>query len=255
MEFKTCTKCGRTFPATTEYFHRHPNARDGLRPECKVCVAAYGHARYEAHKERAAINGCIYRKAHKEQEVAKHHAEYEAHKEEILARHRAYDLAHKEEKAARGRAWRETHREQARISARLRYHQNRDYLSECRQANPKLRLGHGVTGAIGTSLHGNKAGRHWESLVGYTLEDLMHYLKARFQPGMTWQNYGRFGWHIDHVKPIASFSFESPDDPQFKECWALSNLQPMWAHDNLQKGTRESALLATDQRLRRRRAR
>jgi len=43
-------------------------------------------------------------------------------------------------------------------------------------------------------------------------------------------------WHIDHIRPISAFSFTVPEDPEFKECWALNNLQPLWAFDNLSKG-------------------
>jgi hypothetical protein len=53
---------------------------------------------------------------------------------------------------------------------------------------------------------------------------------------MTWENYGK--WHIDHKRPIASFNFTSYEDPEFKECWALNNLQPMWAKENMSKGNK-----------------
>jgi hypothetical protein len=59
---------------------------------------------------------------------------------------------------------------------------------------------------------------------------------------MTWDNYGVFGWHIDHVRPKASFNFTSPDDEEFKQCWALENLQPLWWKDNITKSDKwESA--------------
>ena len=53
---------------------------------------------------------------------------------------------------------------------------------------------------------------------------------------MGWDNYGE--WHVDHIRPIASFNFESVDCAEFKECWSLDNLQPLWAFDNLSKGTK-----------------
>jgi len=51
---------------------------------------------------------------------------------------------------------------------------------------------------------------------------------------MTWQNYGE--WHIDHIRPLCSFDFESTQDASFKKAWSLDNLQPLWAEDNLVKG-------------------
>lgn len=61
-------------------------------------------------------------------------------------------------------------------------------------------------------------------------------LEAKFKPGMSWGNHGE--WHIDHKRPIASYDFSSADDPAFKECWSLENLQPLWAKENLSKGAR-----------------
>lgn len=80
---------------------------------------------------------------------------------------------------------------------------------------------------------GGKKRRGWESLVGYTLEDLRCHLERLFLPGMTWQNMGH--WHIDHVRPVSSFNITNCDDLAFRECWSLSNLQPLWAVDNLKK--------------------
>lgn len=77
----------------------------------------------------------------------------------------------------------------------------------------------------------------WVDCVPYTLKELMAHLEAQFRPGMTWDNYGPI-WHIDHIRPISWFSFESKEDPQFRECWALSNLQPLFKHENLSKSDR-----------------
>jgi hypothetical protein len=81
--------------------------------------------------------------------------------------------------------------------------------------------------------------RKWQSLVGYTTQDLAAHLESLFQSGMGWHNMG--AWHIDHIKPRAAFTFSSYNDPAFKECWALSNLQPLWAKDNIRKGARLTA--------------
>ena len=86
-----------------------------------------------------------------------------------------------------------------------------------------------------------KSGRSWTGLVEYTLEDLVIHLERQFLPGMSWENYGR--WHIDHIIPCSSFEFESPDDPEFKSCWALSNLRPLWAKDNIRKQAQIQSLI------------
>jgi len=50
---------------------------------------------------------------------------------------------------------------------------------------------------------------------------------------MTWENHGKFGWHIDHIRPCCSFDLSKPAD-QF-ECFNYKNLQPLWAHENWSK--------------------
>ena len=75
----------------------------------------------------------------------------------------------------------------------------------------------------------------WESLVGYTTQQLKECLESKFQAGMTWDNYGFDGWHIDHIKPICSFMITNTTDQAFKECWGLSNLRPLWKLVNLSK--------------------
>jgi hypothetical protein len=72
-------------------------------------------------------------------------------------------------------------------------------------------------------------------LTGCSLVDLKQHLESKFQPGMTWDNYGRGGWHIDHVVPCVSFNLADAD--QQKKCFHYTNLQPLWELDNLKKGS------------------
>ncbi|WP_156379929.1 MULTISPECIES: hypothetical protein [unclassified Rhizobium] len=81
----------------------------------------------------------------------------------------------------------------------------------------------------------DKAGRSWTSLVPYTVEELMDHLERQFTDGMTWENRGLNGWHIDHRLPLSSFSYTSAEDPEFQFAWSLANLQPMWGDENIRK--------------------
>lgn len=71
------------------------------------------------------------------------------------------------------------------------------------------------------------------NLMGYTIEDLKRHLELQFTDGMSWDN--RSEWHIDHIRPVASFNFTTTECEDFKKCWALNNLQPLWASDNIRK--------------------
>lgn len=97
-----------------------------------------------------------------------------------------------------------------------------------------------VNGRIGSlmwyTIKGNKNGSKWESFVGYSLTDLKKHLESLFKDGMSWNNIGL--WHIDHIIPRSAFNFSHPDDLGFKICWSLSNLQPLWAEENLRKSNK-----------------
>lgn len=72
------------------------------------------------------------------------------------------------------------------------------------------------------------------SRLGYSVEQLKEHLEKQFIQGMSWANYGK--WHVDHKIPVCKFN--QLDSKEFAECWALSNLQPLWATDNLHKGAK-----------------
>ncbi len=69
--------------------------------------------------------------------------------------------------------------------------------------------------------------------LGCTLDEFRSYIESKFQSGMTWDNYGRSGWHIDHIKPLTTFDLS--DEAQIKEACHFTNLQPLWWQDNLKK--------------------
>lgn len=69
--------------------------------------------------------------------------------------------------------------------------------------------------------------------LGCSIEELKIYLESKFQPGMSWDNYGYYGWHIDHIKPLSSFNLTNRN--QLLEACHYTNLQPLWAKDNLSK--------------------
>ncbi|RWX28957.1 hypothetical protein EHH54_31780 [Rhizobium leguminosarum] len=105
---------------------------------------------------------------------------------------------------------------------------------------PENKVHNNMSRAIRSSITG-KGGRSWETLLGYTTEELIKHLERQFLPGMTWENYGE--WHIDHRRPRASFSFTSADDKEFMECWSISNLQPLWELENKRKSDKNVYLL------------
>ncbi len=151
--------------------------------------------------------------------------------------------ANKEKIKKYNQDWRESNRDKAR-EQRKRYREKYpDRIREQKRLakqNPKNRLDHAISRDITKHLRLNnvdKANRKWESLVGYNCQDLLENLESKFKDGMTWDNYGSH-WHIDHIKPKSLYKYSSAEDPLFKECWALDNLQPLEAKENIRKGNR-----------------
>lgn len=70
--------------------------------------------------------------------------------------------------------------------------------------------------------------------IGCTAPELKTHLESQWTEGMNWDNYGLEGWHIDHIRPLKSFDLS--DEEQQRVCFHYSNLQPLWAKDNLEKG-------------------
>jgi hypothetical protein len=197
-------------PATLEYFYRCKIRKDGLSGKCKKCISDYGKTKW------ATMNPIEKEKRKKQQEIWRcANLEYMA-----LAQCR-YRERHPE-KVAEYRKWYEaTCREN--ILARAKKH----------RSTPKYRISYLLAAHIRESLRSGRGGK-WESMVDFTLNELKDHLESQFKRGMTWENYG--DWHIDHIRPIADFNFNSPDDPEFKICWSIWNLQPLWAAENIQKG-------------------
>lgn len=115
------------------------------------------------------------------------------------------------------------------------------YIQRRLKVDSVFALNMSVSASIRKSLKSMKAGRSWEGLVGYTVRELKRHLERQFLPGMSWENRGE--WHIDHRVPLALHHFETAECPEFRAAWALSNLQPLWALDNLSKSDQRLHLL------------
>jgi len=81
-----------------------------------------------------------------------------------------------------------------------------------------------------------KTSKYYKSidLIGCSPEVLQNWLESKFKPGMTWDNHGFYGWHVDHVIPCAVFDLADPK--QQKKCFNYKNLQPLWQKENFSKG-------------------
>lgn len=157
-----------------------------------------------------------------------------------------YKTEHEEETIEYNRVYFKTPNGKASVK---RYQQSRlgrmakSEVYKKRRSKAWEKINDAVRSGIRLSLKGKKHGRQWESLVGYTLQELMDYFENQFEDWMNWENYGvpkngERTWNIDHIIPVSSFDFDSYEDEEFKKCWALSNLRPLCAIENMRKSNK-----------------
>jgi len=147
-------------------------------------------------------------------------------KEKINKSRRDYYKDNKEKILARNRAYHKNNREKI---ARHRFKKRRE--------NPNFHLACNFRSRISNILGRAGASKLSDTfdLVGCSIEKLKSHLEAQFTEGMSWKNYGKDGWHIDHIKPCASFNLNKLSEQ--KKCFHYTNLQPLWWEDNLSKGS------------------
>jgi len=194
--------------------HDYNNTGKSLRYKkgrnCYCCLQEY----YQSNKDTMYSNYKKWKSNNKER------YEYLKHK------HR---LEYKEIALEKNKQWYQNNKDKHNESYR-------NYINNRLKTDSKFRLKHNISKSISKSIKRNKNGNHWEDLVGYTLKDLKKHLEKQFIDGMTWDNYGN--WHIDHIIPVSLWEFETSEDNEFKQCWSLANLQPLWAKENISKGNR-----------------
>lgn len=100
----------------------------------------------------------------------------------------------------------------------------------------RVKIGTNLRSRLNKAIKGNyKSGSAVEDL-GCSIDEFKSYIESKFQPGMTWDNWGRDTWHIDHIVPISHFDLSNRDE-LLKACH-YSNMCPLWAKDNMIKGNR-----------------
>jgi|KBSSwiStaDraftv2_1062776.scaffolds.fasta_scaffold955071_2 hypothetical protein len=126
--------------------------------------------------------------------------------------------------------WRKNNPRRNKKISRAHYRRNH-------KNNVTFTLGVTVRNRMRDALQRNKNHKcsRLQELLGCKISELRHHLEKQFRPGMSWENYGPV-WHIDHKKPCASFDLSIPEHQ--RECFHFSNLQPLFAKENLSKGAK-----------------
>lgn len=210
---KTCCKCN--LPKELADFYRDSRSSDGLRSECRLCLTRQQK---------------LYRQRNSVKIIARVTSWVLANHDKVAASARARRIKNRDKISAYHTAWRNRNlvvqRGKNSVLARRRY-----------QTDPQSRLATNLRGRIYKALRDGQAVKSARTfdLLGCPVLWLEVHLESLFRPGMTWENRGPV-WHIDHIKPCAKFNLTDPE--QQKICFHWTNLQPLFAGENLSKGAK-----------------
>lgn len=215
-----CSKCKQMFPDSA--FYREKAGASKRQCSCKHCVKCAARRYYAANKKLV---------------FERHTRYYTANKKRIIERELRYRKANRERIASRRCRWRKANSERAAEYCRRWREANRDKVNaaerERRRNSPNFRLACTLRKRLYNALKSQNAlkSAHTMDLIGCTISQLRQHLEKQFQPGMSWDN--RSEWHVDHIRPCASFDLKDPE--QQKQCFHYANLQPLWAKENQRK--------------------
>ena len=253
LNMKTCSFC--KLEKDVSFFGAKKTNPDGLQSRCKECrkieyqkdIDKY-HERFKNYykenkeylnartkkwfsenknyiNEYYSLNKEKIKKIKKKSEIK--------NKEKIKERRTKYRVENKEKIKEYGKKYREENPKKIENYRQKNKDKIKEYYSNKRKTDVKYRLIANYRCRIKNYLKFNKCSVKTTTLeiVGLSSEELKIYIESKFLEGMTWENYGLHGWHIDHIIPLSSVKTE---DEIIKLCH-YTNLQPLWAKDNLSK--------------------
>ena len=203
---KKCVLCGQ-HKIIDEFEVQNSRGRSYRRNICKVCRLMQARLYHHQHQAEGNVRSKTYR--------IKHRVELQTY-------HRIYRATHRTERQSYNKIYWAKHRAE-----------QSDYQQKRYRTNPQFK----ISVVLRTRLHqairdGEKRGTTIQ-LLGCSAAKVCAHIENQFQPGMTWINWGTHGWHIDHIRPLASFNLQDPR--QLAQACHFTNLRPLWARDNLQR--------------------
>jgi len=195
---KTCGKC--KINKSTDQFHKDSSKISGFTSYCKECKT-------------------LYRKNNIEQFRARKLKWYQKKKLQKSLIPKQKKIKDKNQKPA----YKLKRKEKERLQ---------------RQTDLNFRMLGNLRTRIYHAMKKDTKGKKTKELLGCSIQELKIYLESKFREGMSWDNYGKYGWHIDHIIPCSMFDLTNLE--QQKKCFHYSNLQPLWAVDNLKKYNKSS---------------
>ena len=201
MEIKICKKCLKD--KILSDFSKNKNTKDGLQVNCKICVKEYKEQYYLDNKEK------------------------------ILEKSKEYYIENQKYIIDRVKIWGDKNKEKIEQYKKKYVENNRNFINskmvQRKKNDPILKLKMLYRSKTNKILGSNRESTF--DLIGCSPSELKSHLEKQFKNGMFWENHGLFGWHIDHIIPLSSAKTED----ELKKLCHYSNLQPLWAIENIIK--------------------
>jgi hypothetical protein len=222
MEYQICKKCVENKPLTIEFFPRGQNIRSGISipywyRTCKICSNKKSNIKNRKYKEKNRVK--------------------------IAAAQRAYHKNNKENDSLTKKKWYQINKDSVLLRVKTSIYARREN-------DASFRLKENISCNIRASI--KKDRKSIVKFLPYSIEELKVHLENLFESWMTWKNYGTYrvdiwddndpatwAWQLDHIIPHSRFNYTSMEDQIFKDCWALSNLRPYSAKQNIIDGNRK----------------
>lgn len=234
METKICGKC--KIQKSFKKFCKDKRQKTGLCSQCKDCRKKYNdenktkrQKHYQKNKKLISLKNKEYREKNKE----KLNRYYKKHRKKRNEQSIQWANNNKEYKSEQHKKWREKNKNRHNTNYIEWKKKNREYLKtyrkKRRQNNTNVKLIDNVRRRINIAIK-NKT-KHSVEYLGIDVASYKKYLEGLFQQGMNWENYGLYGWHIDHIIPLSS----AKNIQELEKLFHYTNTQPLWAKDNLSK--------------------
>jgi hypothetical protein len=224
---KTCTKCKKVLIANSVNFYTDNSKKDKLAPSCADCCRKQKAETYKtitsvknknktAELKQAYLNSDLFI-------INKQKSKEKEKKTKERWRNKNREAINKKA--------RESIRKEIPKEIKVQYKKN-EYkkMMEC----PYRKHIHYLRVRLNNVLK-NKGNMSVSESITYNRQQLINHLENKFTNGMSWDNYGKGGWHIDHIRPLASF--DKNDNNWLLEAFSLDNLQPLYESDNCSKGS------------------
>lgn len=236
---KTCKKC--TLEKDEKDFSIDRHSKDGRVPTCKACVKENYYKNHEKFKENRNRSYAKNKEA-----VSERQKKYRLEHPDIVAqwakksyvKNRESRLAHKKEYAL-------LNRDKINKNCNLRRKRNREQFlrrlrEECSGGKPAHLRSILRSRFYRAVRYGFKKGSAVRDL-GCTIPEFKAYIEKQFRDGMNWDNYGKNGWHLDHIRPLVSFDLTNREDTL--QALHYTNYQPLSAAENLRKNSKWNGVL------------